>query len=133
MDSATGWAPDEGRGDSYGIDRPLGPARIASTVMPARQPDEQSAFHYRTEGETRLHKLASKAPALRTVAAQLPDVDVCFVRMTAKNGLSVRVPPRAVPDALFLDQGDFAALKAGLGVPGLDEALRMLKAYAARN
>lgn len=134
IDTSTGWTnPDRG-GDAFGVERPAASEALESSVTRGSPtvPDERSAYHYRTEQEMELKALARLVPGLRRHASGLPNATVCFVRTTSRVGLPVRVPPRAVPEILFLDHMDLATLKAGLDVPALDHAIATLRAFAAR-
>ena len=133
MDTTTGWGVgDEGR-DGFGVEPgPIAPLGSSVAPMPGGVPDARAAYHYRTEQELALGELAALSAVLRPHAASLPDATVCFVRATSREGMAVRVEPRAAPDVLYLDFTDFASLKAGLDVPGLDMAVRTLRAHKAR-
>ena len=134
MDTSTGWTSTDRADDTFGADAPARSDPLASTLsnVPGAG-SEDDPYHYRTEREMSLRALAKLGPTLRVHAATLPDVQTCFVRVMSKRGMPVRVVPHATADALFLDQSDFATLKAGLSVPGLDEAVRTLRAYAQRS
>lgn len=121
MDTGAYWSTEAS--EPVAEDRAV-PLRTPSlTNDPAATPAGGEPFHYRTERTLQLRDLEPMlGPELRPRTRDR-DVEVVVVRATTRNGAVRRVVPVALPDALFLDFRDLAAIEAGGIVPDLGEAL----------
>ena len=106
-------------------------AVVDGTRTAARvDPREPEAYEYQTEHTLRLADLERPIRATTSFMPRAAEraLAVHIVRAAGRAGQAVRVEPTPLADALYLDVRDLAALQAHAIVPGLEEALRAMRA-----